>query len=99
MIVFYIYNFKKGEDMKELERVISVIICICVILSVCFVGATATETVRPYGDVNNDQKVNSADALEILMIATGQKSASDTTFTYGDCNRDGRLNATDALLI
>lgn len=85
--------------MKGLERVISVIICICIILSVCFVGATAAETVRPYGDVNNDQKVNSADALEILMIATGQKSASDTTFTYGDCNRDGRLNATDALLI
>lgn len=51
------------------------------------------------GDVNNDGKVNSSDALLVLQHVVGLKTLSSTAFTAGDMDSNGVLNSFDALLI
>lgn len=51
------------------------------------------------GDVNNDKKINSADALDILRYTTGSLKFNATQLKAGDLNKDGKVNSTDALII
>lgn len=51
------------------------------------------------GDVNNDSKVNSSDALLVLQASTGQFSLSTSQKKAADINKDTRINSSDALLI
>lgn len=51
------------------------------------------------GDVNNDSKVNSIDALMVLQHVVGLIKLSNVAFANGDMNSDGTLTSMDALLI
>ncbi len=49
------------------------------------------------GDVNNDGKVNSSDALIVLQYSVGTNKTIDKA--TADVNGDGKINSTDALMI
>ncbi|MBR4868653.1 MAG: N-acetylmuramoyl-L-alanine amidase [Clostridia bacterium] len=49
-----------------------------------------------YGDVNNDGKVASDDALAVLRSAVGKQALTETQKQTADLNADGKTNATDA---
>ncbi len=49
-----------------------------------------TETQKLYADVNKDGKIDSWDALEILIISNKK---------FGDVNQDGTINIADAILV
>lgn len=51
------------------------------------------------GDVNEDLKVNSADALIVLQHVVGIKTLAGTWFKTADLNNDKKLNSSDALSI
>lgn len=51
------------------------------------------------GDVNNDGKINSTDALLVLQYAVNTVSLDSAQQMVADVNRDGKINSTDALLI
>ncbi|MBC8459219.1 MAG: T9SS type A sorting domain-containing protein [Deltaproteobacteria bacterium] len=51
------------------------------------------------GDVNNDGKIRSNDALLVLRIAAGLMTPSDYQKWAADMNDDGKIKANDALLI
>lgn len=57
----------------------------------------AEETDRLPGDVNNDGKVNSRDALAVIKYAAGQDVTIITA--NADVNGDGKINSRDALAI
>ena len=52
-----------------------------------------------YGDVTNDNKVNSSDALKILLVTTGRGSLTSAQRVYADLNGDKKINSADALLV
>lgn len=67
---------------------------------------TVTPSVTPtpapsytLGDVNNDGKVNSLDALKILEYATGSATLTANQLKAADLDRDGKVNSTDSFLI
>ena len=51
------------------------------------------------GDVNGDNKVNSADALKILKYCVGTENLSQDETKAADVNGDGKINSADALKI
>lgn len=51
------------------------------------------------GDVNDDGKINSTDALLVLQYAVNTVSLDSAQQMAADVNRDGKINSTDALLI
>ena len=54
----------------------------------------------PKGDINEDKRVNSTDALWALQIyAESRKDISAAQRARADVNGDGRVNSTDALWI
>lgn len=73
--------------------IVSILIVICIIFGTMF----SSYATKYKGDVNNDDNVNSADALLILQYAVGLKK--DISLTVGDVNNDGKINSADALLV
>ena len=53
----------------------------------------------PYGDVNNDGKIDAKDALEVLKAAVGKGELTPSQQVLAELNADGQINAKDALLI
>ncbi len=51
------------------------------------------------GDVNNDNKINSGDALLILQGAVGRIQFNDNQKIQADVTKDGKINSTDALTV
>lgn len=51
------------------------------------------------GDVNNDYKINSLDALLVLQSAVGSVNLTDADITAADVNKDSKINSADALMI
>lgn len=51
---------------------------------------------RKKGDVNNDGKINAADAVLVLQDAADIKKLDDSQKSYADMNGDGKINAADA---
>ncbi len=51
------------------------------------------------GDVTQDGKINSVDALAILQYSTGAKTFNANQIKAGDLNRDGKVNSVDALAV
>mgnify|MGYP004640719291 FL=1 len=74
---------------KFLSILFSVILMIC--LAVPAMGAAYK------GDVNNDEAVNSADALIILQYSAG--IIEDININRADINGDGKVNSADALQV
>ena len=53
----------------------------------------------PTGDVNNDKKINSEDALKVLQHAVGKRLLEPSGELAADTNNDGAINSADALKI
>lgn len=75
-----------------------------VIVAMLLNGAYATCEVTVYapnarvpGDVNEDGKINSRDALAVIRYAVGQSVSINTA--NADVNADGKINSRDALAI
>lgn len=51
------------------------------------------------GDVNNDKKINSADALRALEFAVGKTTLTKSQKKAADINKDGKVNSQDAFII
>ena len=51
------------------------------------------------GDVNNDYKINSFDALLTLQQAVGSITLTDAEKNSADVNKDSKINSSDALMI
>jgi hypothetical protein len=60
---------------------------------------TATGTAITKGDVNNDGKVRSNDAILAMRIAAGLITATEYQRQAADINGDGRVRSNDAILI
>lgn len=54
---------------------------------------------RQKGDINNDTKVNSSDALLVLQYSVGLQTFDDVQKFYADMNNDTLYNSSDALVI
>lgn len=59
----------------------------------------ARQTVYDVGDVNQDSRIDAADALMALQSSVELISLSSMELELGDVNRADRVNASDALLI
>lgn len=51
------------------------------------------------GDINNDGKVNTGDAVVVLMYSVGKIQLSEVQLLASDYNRDGKINTGDATSI
>ena len=51
------------------------------------------------GDLNGDNKVNTADAVVVLKASAGMITLDEQQTKSGDCNGDGMVNTADAVLI
>ncbi len=51
------------------------------------------------GDLNSDNKINSADALIVLQSSVGTVTLTAQQKTFADVNTDGKINSSDALMI
>ena len=56
-------------------------------------------TVVKYGDINNDNRVNSTDALLVLQKVVGNYSFSDAQVYAANVNKDSKISSYDALQI
>lgn len=74
-----------------MKRILSSILVLILAFSFCIFPQAKVR-----GDVNGDNKVNSSDALEVLMYSVGKLSHVDPS---ADLNGDGKINASDALTI
>lgn len=62
-------------------------------------NAALSFTVSDLGDVDNNKKINSSDALLMLQHITSLKTLSADAQKKGDINGDNSMNATDALIV
>ncbi len=81
---------------KTIKKFLSLALAVFTALS-CVVFASAADLT--YGDVNNDARINSSDALLVLQHSVKNIELKDDQFTAADVNADGNINATDALLV
>jgi hypothetical protein len=68
-------------------------------LATTIVSGTVTISGGLVGDVNGDQKVNSADAILVLRFSAGLSTPTEAQRRAGDVNGDGKTNSGDAILI
>lgn len=78
-----------------MKKLISVILVVVLVFSFTLTSFAA----GIYGDLTGDKRVNSSDALKILLVSTGQQSISAQQKIYADVNGNGKINSSDALLI
>ena len=87
----YIFNgWYDGEDLVCTDREFSF---------VAKQNITLTAKFDAYGDINNDGKRNSSDALLTLQASTGIIMLTDKQQLLADVNKDTKINSSDALLI
>lgn len=81
---------------KMFSRGLSVILALTIAVG-CMVFSSAVS--GKYGDLNNDGKVNSSDALDVLKHSVGSKLLTGDNLVLGDVNADSFINSADALLV
>lgn len=81
---------------KLIGRGLSVILSV-VLAAGCIVFSSAAS--GKYGDLDNDGKINSADALAVLKHSVGSTLLTGDSLVYGDVNADSTINSSDALLV
>lgn len=79
-----------------MKRFFSLILCLAMI-AVFSVGAYARFTL--YGDVTCDGKINSSDALYVLMVSVNLKSLDADGKRAADVDGNSKVNSSDALMI
>lgn len=81
---------------KMFSRGLSVILALVIAVG-CMLSSSAVS--GKYGDLNNDGKVNSSDALDVLKHSVGSKLLTGDNLVLGDVNADSLINSADALLV
>ena len=92
---------------KSFRRFLSLILAVFVVLSCAVFSSAEGETadgeatapVFRYGDITEDEKVNSSDALAALKHSVGIESLEGEAFRAADVNGDSSVNSSDALEI
>ena len=79
-----------------MKKIFSLLLCAAAIFTFTF-GAYAKFTFC--GDVTCDKKINSSDALYVLMTSVGLKSLDADGKRAADVDGNGKVNSSDALLI
>ena len=79
-----------------MKKLFCLILCVVTVLSFTF-GAYAKFTF--YGDVTSDKKINSSDALAVLMSSVGLKTLSSDEKRAADVDGNKKVNSSDALYI
>ena len=51
------------------------------------------------GDINSDNKINSADALKVLEYAVGKAKLNKSQIKAADIDKNGQVNSQDAHII
>ena len=74
--------------MRNIERLFSAILIICIVLS-C-VSIISSADVRKVGDVNSDGNINGKDVLLLRKYIVGLDTVDDER--YADCIGDGAVN-------
>lgn len=82
-----------------MRKILSLITAAALVFSMATSSITASAKSIEYGDVNGDRKVNSTDALDILLYSVGSKEAEEIITEAGDIDRNGAVNSNDALMI
>lgn len=59
---------------------------------------THTDNIK-YGDLDNDGKLTSSDALKVLRASVGLEKFDDTQKKLADVDNDGKLTSSDSLVI
>lgn len=77
---------------KTFSKLTSVVLALVIAASLMVTAFAAY-----YGDLNEDNNVNSTDALIILRYSVGQ--LTEINETAADVNHDGKINSTDALAV
>lgn len=77
-------------------RGLSVILAVVIAVG-CMVCSSAAS--GKYGDLDNDGKINSSDALAVLKHSVGSTLLTGDSLVYGDVNADSNINSADALLV
>ncbi|MCQ2484525.1 MAG: dockerin type I domain-containing protein [Clostridia bacterium] len=75
-----------------MKKIISIILTVIILASMSINVFAAPKM----GDVNNDGKINSSDALEILRYSVGLAATLEYQ-SAADVNKDGNINSSDAL--
>lgn len=76
------------------------LVCVFTALSIMFAfSMSAFSQWKGYGDLNCDGKINSTDALLVLMHSTKVKVLTGDALKAADVSCDGKVNSSDALLI
>ncbi len=83
--------------MKNISKRILALLMSLVIVSGLAMTASASDVV--YGDINQDTRINSIDALMILQHSVKASLIPDERLVAADVNGDGRINSVDALEI
>lgn len=81
---------------KLMGRGLSVILAVVIAVG-CMVCSSAAS--GKYGDLDNDGKINSSDALAVLKHSVGSTLLTGDSLVYGDVNADSTINSADALLV
>lgn len=81
------------ERKIYMKKIISILLALTAALSFFAISASA----RVLGDVNNDKKANSSDALKILQYSVG--IIDEINEKSADVNCDGQINSVDALIV
>lgn len=85
--------------MKTTIRLIAIVITLIVAFSCVSTASALSQMVRErYGDVNNDDEINTTDARWLLQYCAGME---DDMFPRlrADVNADDKVNTTDARII
>lgn len=92
--------FTVGEDIKVSVDSLSTLIPSGSKITVTYGKTKLYEyTVIGMGDVDNNQMINSADALKILQYSVGELKLNDIEKISADITGDGSINSQDALQI
>lgn len=79
-----------------MKKIMSAAVCAVIMLTMVF-GAYAK--FHAFGDVTGDNKINSSDALSVLMTSVGLRTLDADETLAADVDGNGKINSSDALFI
>ncbi|MBQ7961827.1 MAG: dockerin type I repeat-containing protein [Clostridia bacterium] len=82
--------------MKTSKRILSLILCCIMIVSLLPMTVSADVTHIYYGDLNENGRVEASDARLVLQKAASLITLTDRQMALADVNQDGRVSAMDA---
>lgn len=95
-------KFEEGSKMPIIFYAITAVVLSCFFMIVTLLTSGFSFTLSkelPAGDVNGDGKINSVDALQVILHENDKIRFNGAQIDAADINKDGEINDLDALLI